>query len=131
MSFFVSLADSGNVARRGHAQCPWPYQHADGVGAYGSSYGMFNQHEALGDHNGLTFRANYKQYSQKDMDRAVELVHLGQSTPQAALECRVPERSLYYKLSKCPDHKGKCRGASVKDNAGYTDHLKDSCSATF
>ena len=56
---------------------------------------------------------SYKQYSQADMARAVELVHQGHSTPQAALECSVPERSLYYKLSKCEAHRGKCRGASV------------------
>ena len=56
---------------------------------------------------------SYKQYTQEDMARAVELVHQGHSTPQAALECCVPERSLYYKLSKCEAHRGKCRGANA------------------
>ena len=53
----------------------------------------------------------YKCYSKEDVDRALELVHEGATSIEAAKATRVPDSSIRRLLRKCTAHTGLCKGA--------------------
>jgi hypothetical protein len=86
---------------------------------------LLNHYVEAVDPRSRSTRLPYKRYSEEAMVKAVDLVHQGYSTPLAASACGIPERSLYNNLAKCPDHKGKCRGALTSPDPTFNAQQND------
>ncbi|KAK7473332.1 hypothetical protein BaRGS_00035380 [Batillaria attramentaria] len=53
----------------------------------------------------------YKNYTQQQIDTALELIHQGLSLNRAAMQSGVPETTILRRTWRCKDHEGPCRGA--------------------
>lgn len=71
--------------------------------------------EGQGWRGGARPRLLRQNYTQEDMAGAIEAVHWGTSVMRAALQARVPRRTLGYQLLSCKKgHSGKCGGAYLR-----------------
>lgn len=64
----------------------------------------------------------YKYYSKEDVGRALELVHEGATSIEAARATRVPDSSIRRLLRKCTAHTGLCRGARYRPGTLWHSH---------